>query len=87
MPGDNTRRNTAAAIGHVTLKVIPHNHFRVMLRDDQFLKAGLQANDVLHSKRQQAEEHGASGAARGELVTPEIYDELEDEVVKKTMRK
>ena len=29
------RRDTATAVGPVTLKVIPHNHFRVMLRDDQ----------------------------------------------------
>ena len=42
MAGDSNRRNTATALGHVTLKVIPHNHFRVLLRDDQFLKAGLQ---------------------------------------------
>jgi hypothetical protein len=87
MPGDNYRRDTAAAIGKVTLKVIPHNHFRVMLRDDQFLKLGLQANEVLHSKRQMAEAYGASAEARSELLSSEIDDELADEVVLKTMRK
>lgn len=35
MPGDSYRRNTATALGTVTLKVIPHSYFRVMLRDDQ----------------------------------------------------
>ena len=53
LPGDSYRRNTATAVGPVTLKVIPHNHFKVMLRDDQFLKAGLQGAQALHSKRRQ----------------------------------
>jgi len=87
MPGDNYRRDTATAIGKVTLKVIPHHHFRVLLRDDQFLKSGLQANEVLHSKRQMAEAYGASSEARSELLSSEIDDELADEVVMKTMRK
>ena len=39
MPGDSYRRTTATALNTVTLKVIPHSYFRVMLRDDQFLKA------------------------------------------------
>ena len=85
MPGDSYRRNTATALNRVTLKVIPHHHFRVMLRDDQFLKAGLRANDVLHHKRQQAEEHvfaAGSGNAAGQ---PSYVDELEDEQVRKTM--
>lgn len=38
MPGDGTRRNTATALSEVTLKVIPHNHFRVMVRDDSYIK-------------------------------------------------
>ena len=46
-----------------------------------------QANDVLHSKRQQAEDKGVWAEARGALLSSEIYDELEDEVVRKTMRK
>ena len=47
MAGDGTRRNTATAISPVTLKVIPHKHFRVMLRDDNFLKAGLLSRDAV----------------------------------------
>ena len=47
----------------------------------------MQANDKLHSKRQQAEAYGAPAQARSELMTDEIYDELEDEVVQKQMRK
>ena len=29
LPGDSYRRDTATAMGAVTLKVIPHNHFKV----------------------------------------------------------
>ena len=76
MPGDNYRRDTATAVGKVTLKVIPHNHFKVMLRDDQFLKAGLQANDTLHAKKMLAGQFGREG---NDLIANEIYDELEDE--------
>ena len=83
MPGDNYRRDTATAVGKVTLKVIPHNHFKVMLRDDQFLKAGLQANDTLHAKKMLAGQFGREG---NDLIANEIYDELEDEVVKKMNR-
>jgi len=74
MPGDSYRRDTATAMGAVTLKVIPHKHFHVMLRDDKFLKAGLQASSVLHSKRRQAEELSQ-------------LDEQDDEVVQRAMRK
>ena len=50
----------------MTLKVIPHNHFRVMLKDDQFLKAGLEATGVLQKKAEEAHgEHAAGGADRG----------------------
>ena len=43
---------------------------------------------MLHSKRQQAESAtGMWGAARGALLSPEIYDELEDEIVRKAMNK
>jgi len=87
LPGDGYRRNTATAVGAVTLKVIPHNHFRVMIKDDSFLKAGLQAAQVLHSKRQQAEQAGGTELAKGVTIAGEIFDELEDEVVMKTMRK
>ena len=61
--------------------MIPHNHFRVMLRDDSFLKAGLQAASVLHSKRRQAEAAGEAADLPGE-----ILDELEDEVGANTHR-
>jgi len=81
LPGDGYRRNTATAVDKVTLKVIPHNHFRVMLRDDSFLKAGLQAASVLHSKRRQAEAAGEAADLPGE-----ILDELEDEVGANTHR-
>jgi len=77
MPGDSYRRDTATAVGPVTLKVIPHKHFHVMLRDDKFLKAGLQASSVLHSKRRQAEE----------LSQLDEIDEQDDEVVQRAMRK
>ena len=65
--------------------MIPHNHFEVMLRDDKFLKAGLQANDVLHHKWKEAQSHGvdATAAARAGLLPSEIADELDDEVVRK----
>ena len=85
LPGDNFRRNTATAIGEVTLKAIPHSHFRVMLRDDKFLKAGLQANDVLYHKWKEANAHPEANAS--ELVTGEIADELLDEVVQKAQRR
>jgi len=89
LPGDNMRRNTATAIDEVTLKVIPHNHFRVMLRDDKFLKAGLQANDVLHHKLKEAHAHGVNASTPGgsELLASEIADELDDEIVRKAQRK
>jgi hypothetical protein len=87
IPGDSYRRDTATAVGHVTLKEIPHNHFRVMLRDDKFLKAGLRANDVYHSKLKQADAHGLHAVASGRLIPSEIFDELEDEIVLKAMRK
>ena len=85
LPGDSVRRNTATAVGQVTLKMIPHNHFRVMLRDDSFLKAGLQAAQTLHTKRRQAEEAGV--LAKGVYIPSEIFDELEDEEVQKMLRK
>jgi CRP-like cAMP-binding protein len=85
LPGDNVRRNTATAIGEVTLKAIPHNHFRVMLRDDKFLKAGIQANDVLYRKWKESNAHPEANAS--ELVTGEIADELLDEVVQKAQRR
>ena len=70
-------------------------------RDAQFLKAvrsphtpqrnpncaqGLRANDVLHSKMGQAMQSGAGAEARGAALPSEIYDELEDEVVRKMNR-
>ena len=42
---------------------------------------------MLLTKRQMADTHGATAEARGELVSSEIYDELEDEIVQKTMRR
>jgi len=48
--GDSYRRNTATAVSAVTLKAIPHTKFRVMLRNDAFLQAGLKASDLLHEK-------------------------------------
>ena len=51
-----------------------------MLRDDSFLKAGLQAVSVLHSKRQQAE------SVVSALENPEL-DELEDEYVQRALRR
>jgi hypothetical protein len=83
-PSPQVRRNTATAVGPVTLKMIPHNHFRVMLRDDSFLKAGLQAAQTLHTKRRQAEEAGV--LAKGMYIPSEIFDELEDEEVQKLLR-
>ena len=81
LAGDSYRRNTATATTPVTLKVIPHKHFHVMLRDDSFLKAGLQAVGVLHSKRQQAE------SAVSALESDQRTDELADEVVQRALRR
>jgi len=72
MAGDGTRRNTATATSPVTLKVIPHKHFRVMLKDDNFLKAGLLSRNALQSKLEQ---------------NARIFDENDDEVVQRTMRR
>jgi len=72
MAGDGTRRNTATALSEVTLKVIPHKHFRVMLRDDNFLKAGLQGASKLQHKME---------------ANKKMFDEMDDEVVLKSMRK
>ena len=33
-----------------TLKVIPHKHFQVLMKDNHFLKAGLHAKHVLSKK-------------------------------------
>lgn len=41
---------------------------------DQFLKAGLRANDVLHSKRNQAEEVGAGAEARGTILASALKE-------------
>jgi len=72
MAGDNTRRNTATAITPVTLKVIPHKHFTVMLRDNNFLKAGLLSTNALMEKLEK---------------NAKIFDELDDEVVQRALRK
>ena len=85
MQGDGFRRNTATALTPVTLRAIPHNHFQVMLKNDSFLKAGLQASHVLHSKRQQYEESDAKVYGKG--LAAELYDEEDDEVVQRAMRR
>lgn len=79
------RRNTATALTTVKLKIIPHKHFSVMLKDDAFLKAGLQATELYSNKMQAAAQN--DGLARGVLVPTEIFDEMEDEVVAKAMKR
>ena len=78
MQGDEFRRNTATAMTDVTLKVIPHKHFRVLLKDNHFLKAGLHATNVLRAKEEQA---GSKRRAEG------YNDEEDDEVVMRAKRR
>jgi CRP-like cAMP-binding protein len=63
MAEDNRRRYTATAVGEVELKAVPHTAFRVMLRDDGFLRAGLKATGVLEAALQAQQ---AAGAERRE---------------------
>lgn len=67
--------------------MIPHGHFRVMLRDDKFLKAGLQGSTRLHSKRKMAEAVGGIELAKGVYGSVGETDEMDDEVVLRAMRK
>ena len=73
--------------GSILLQVIPHKHFHVMLRDDSFLKAGLQASTVLHSKRTISSTAGGADLGRRGAADDAVSDELEDEMVQKALRK
>ena len=79
LEGDNFRRNTATAITPVTLKVIPHKRFKVMLRDDSFLQVGLQASSVLRQKKERG--------IRGVTIASGLYDDQDDEIVQKALRR
>ena len=65
--------------------MVPHKHFRLMLREDAFLQAGLHAVSILHSK--QAQKGAAGVGASSEAEASEIYDEMDDEIVRRTMGK
>merc|ERR1740117_120994 len=77
LPGDERRRNTATALSQATLKVIPHKHFQVLMKDNHFLKAGLHAKHVLSKKQEQKV---TAGRGLDE-------DEEKDEIVLKQRRK
>ena len=59
------------------LKVIPHKHFQLLMKDNHFLKAGLHAKHVLSKKQEQK---ATAGRGLDE-------DEETDEIVLKQRRK
>ena len=61
------------------MQVIPHNRFKVMLKDDSFLQVGLQASDVLRQKKERG--------IRGLSIARGLYDDQDDEIVKKALRR
>lgn len=65
------------SVTHV--QVIPHKHFKVMLQDDSFLQVGLQGSSVLRQKKERG--------LRGLSIARGLYDDQDDEIVKKALRR